>query len=423
MNIIRRLRYRFILLAACSIIVIITIALSLVNGCAYYAMKSNIMDTLTTISENNGEVPMPPRVSGASSSNSVLPDDTKPQDTPEFRYQTRYYSIHLNRQNEITQVNIKNIAAFSREEAISFAETVLNSKDTSGFIQKGKVHYSFLRTDYPDGSHLIVIEDCTREFAAIHTFHRYSLVFGVGCILVFILVFAVFSNHIIQPFVKNLEGQKRFITNASHELKTPISIISVNAEALEMINGKNEWTQGIRKQVKRMTNLINHLILLSKAGENGQIPIHKEQFNPSEPIQSSVEEFKPLAKEKNISIETDLPGDIKIFTDKKYLADVLHILLDNAVKYCDPKGTIHVQIKKPDHLGKAQLIISNDYAEGKGKDFSRLFERFYRTDESHNSQKGGFGIGLSIASELTRVIGGSIAVKYKNNQISFIVSF
>lgn len=421
MNIIKRLRRRFILLAALSIFAIITLALGLVNGISYYAMRSNIVDTLTMISENNGT--MPHDFKSPDTNSSVLPKDSRPNDTPEFRYQTRYYSILLDNENKIVKVNISNIAAFSRDEAIRFAETALSGTSQVGFLENGMVHYAYMRTDYADGSHLIVVEDCTRDYAAIHTFQRFSIYFGLGCIALFVLVFAILSGRIIRPFVRNLEGQKRFITNASHELKTPIAIISVNTEALEMVNGKNQWTQGILKQVRRLTNLINHLIILSKADEGGKLEINRQKTPLSPLLQGLKQEFQPLAESHDIKLTTHIEDPVEAATDGKYVREVIDILLDNAVKYCDPKGTVDMTLEESPHRkGKASVIISNDYAAGKGQDFSRFFERFYRNDESHNSKKPGFGIGLSIANELAAALGGKLSVRYKDGRISFILS-
>ena len=145
----------------------------------------------------------------------------------------------------------------------------MSSGNAEGIFEKDKAFYAYLITTDEKENRLIVIMDCTREFAFIHALWRFSGILGFFCIIVYIAVFAVLSKWVMRPFVDNMESQKRFITNAGHELKTPIAIISANAEAIEMINGKNQWTESILKQVKRQTDLINRLVALSRIGEYG----------------------------------------------------------------------------------------------------------------------------------------------------------
>lgn len=146
-----------------------------------------------------------------------------------------------------------------------------------------------------DGSFLIVIMDATRDAAAVTSFMRYSAWFGFGCIVVYILILAGLCNIAIRPFVQNMENQKRFITNAGHELKTPIAIISANAEAIEMLNGQSQWTDSILKQVRRLSNLIQDLIMLSKMGERSQVDLVITDVNFSETVKTVADSFQQLA--------------------------------------------------------------------------------------------------------------------------------
>ena len=168
-------------------------------------------------------------------------------------------------------IHADQIAAYTESEAVSEAVRILASRQEVGFYEKNGADYGFLvRSDARQEKLVSSGADAGRKIMAVRSFMNFSFRFGLVCIVLFIIIFASLSNRAIQPFIHNFENQKRFITNASHELKTPIAIISVNAEALEMVNGENEWTQGILKQVHRLSNLINHLILLSKMGEGSQ---------------------------------------------------------------------------------------------------------------------------------------------------------
>lgn len=418
MNIIRRLRRRFILLATLAIVIIVFGALGLINLMGYYGMRSHCLDTMTYITQNGGSLPS--RIRGGDSSfwNSQF-GTSWAEDTPESPYLIRYFSIRLDSENRIIGANVKNIVAFSEDQAIEFARTALSSPSEYGFLQKNKARYGYMKTATADGGTLIVILDCTREFSDVHTFFSYSLWFGLICILLYVLIFAVLSNRAILPFVRNMENQKRFITNASHELKTPLAIISVNAEAMEMMNGKNQWTEGILKQVHRMSGLIGHLILLSKAGETTKAQLNLVPFDIKKLLEQNKEDFQLLATDKGKKLTLSCDEDRTVTTDEKILNEIIHILLDNAVKYCDDGGTIAMTAGKGRKKGTILLSISNDYKDGAHEDYSRFFERFYRNDESHNSKKAGYGIGLSIAKELSSLLSIPLSVTYRDGRISF----
>lgn len=418
MNPIRKLRRRFIALATLAVCIILTGALGLINGIGYYTMKNHCLDTMAFISENGGTMPSRYHRSPSLWIEDILPGFTWAEDTPEFAFQTRYFSIRLNEDREITQVNVKNIYAFSEKQAVEFVKTALTEDEESGFIIKNKTHYGYMKTNLKDGGSLIVIMDCTREFSDVHTFISYSFWFGLLCVILYVIILASLSKKAIEPFVRNAESQKRFITNASHELKTPLAIISVNAEAMEMMEGKNEFTEGIRKQVRRMSGLISHLILLSKAGESSKAELKPEVFALKDVLKRNVEEFDVLAQDQQKKLTLACEEDFKVKTDEKFLSEILHILLDNGIKYCDDEGTITVSAVRGQKK-EIRLSVSNDYKDGKDVDYKRFFERFYRNDESHNSKKSGYGIGLSIARELSGLLSIPLTVNWKDGRIYF----
>jgi two-component system, OmpR family, sensor histidine kinase CiaH len=193
-------------------------------------------------------------------------------------------------------------------------------------------------TPVNEDQYRIVIMDSTKDVAAVESFARYSLRFGIGCILVYVLILYALCNLIIQPFVHNLENQKRFITNAGHELKTPIAIISANTEVLEMTQGKNEWTANILAQVRRVTRLINDLITMAKLGEAKKEDIQKTEMDLVPWFKETVEQFRPLVKDGEKTLSLEAPETLVASTDKTILTELLNILMDNAIKYCDPQG-------------------------------------------------------------------------------------
>lgn len=423
MDIIKKLRRRFLLLATLAVFIIIAGALSLVNFMGWNAVRERCLETLSYIADNGGTLPttLPDRTDSLL----WLPfisGDSSLADSPEYPHLVRYFSIRLDRNGTPVAINAENISAFSDEQASVFARTAYVISADSGFLTRNKAYYAFLKTRYEDGSTLITILDCTREFADVHTFLSYSVWFGFLCLILYVLIFAVLSNRAIAPFVRNIESQKRFITNASHELKTPLSIISVNAEAMEMMNGKNQFSQAILKQVRRLTALVNNLILLSKAGEASQVQLSPVLFALGPLLRETAEEFRPLLEEHGKKLETACKKIPQVKNDPKYLAALLHILMDNAAKYCDDGGTVKLSARPGKKKDTVLLSVTNSYADGKNADYSRFFERFYREDESHNSRKSGYGIGLSIARELSLLLKAPLTVSYRDGNITFTVS-
>ena len=219
-----------------------------------------------------------------------------------------------------------------------------------------------------------------------------------------------------------MENQKRFITNAGHELKTPIAIISANTEALELIQGKSEWTANILTQVKRLSRLISSLITLSKMGEKRKEDLQKEELDLTPLFKDTVEQFRPLVKADDKTLSLTAPDTLPVMTDQRSLVELINILMDNAVKYCDAKGTIAASLTRRGKQGFV-IAISNAYAKGEGEDYSHYFERFYRGDSSHDSTIPGYGIGLSMAKEMVALLDGQIAVSYKYHIITYALTF
>ena len=418
MDLIKRLRHRFIFLAAVSIFIIVSVALLSINWMSARSMQESCLKTMSRIADNGGGMPMREGHYPTGTTTWFIDSDWN-DDTREAYYSTRYFSVTFSSGNKVMAIHADQIAAYTESEAVSEAIRILASRQEAGFYEKNGADYGFLVRSDARQEKLVVVVDASREFMAVRSFMNFSFRFGLVCIVLFIIIFASLSNRAIQPFIHNFENQKRFITNASHELKTPIAIISVNAEALEMVNGENEWTQGILKQVHRLSNLINHLILLSKMGEGSQFQMQKALVNVSEVASNTVGSFQLLAAEQHKKVEADMEKDVRIQTDEKCFLELLNIFLDNAVKYCDEGGTIRLTLRKGKKDGTAALAISNDYAAGEHEDYTRFFERFYRSDESHNSAKAGYGIGLSMAREILGMLKGKIRVSWKDGRITF----
>jgi signal transduction histidine kinase len=205
----------------------------------------------------------------------------------------------------------------------------------------------------------------------------------------------------IQPEVESDRRQKEFITNASHELKTPLAVIKADAEYLEILNGENEWTKAIMNQTDRMNGLIQNLVMISKCDEAEAEAI--TDVNVSKVISEIIEPFMGLAEREKKTVKMHVASNVIFRFEANQIRMLTSILVDNAIKYCDDEGTIEIYLSQKKPYKPVTFSISNTYAEGKDVDYSKFFERFFRQDESHTIEgKGGYGIGLSVAESICR---------------------
>lgn len=422
MNMIKSLRWKFVLIATAAVVIIVAVVLGLINTITYVRMTNQVESVLSYISQNSGKLPkkIPTTDNSWFNNTNWFGDTNWSDDTPEFSYQTRFFSVLVAPDGYVREINIKNIAAFTEREAIEYAQTTVQKGQSVGFFKKDRASYAYMITKKNDGDFFIVIMDCTHDVDAVDSFMRYSLLVGIACVILYIIILTALSKVPLKPFIRNMENQKRFITNAGHELKTPIAIISTNTEAIELINGKSQWTESILKQVKRLSNLINDLVVLSKMGERSAADLNIVKFDLSETVTAVVSSFEQIAKDQGKNLYSNIKSQLYVQSDNKCVYELVNILVDNAVKYCDDEGTVDVVLSK-NKKKTVTISVINDYDAGANIDYSRFFERFYRGDESHNSQKKGYGIGLSIAEELTQLINGKISVAYKKGKIAFIV--
>ena len=263
----------------------------------------------------------------------------------------------------------------------------LNSGKTSGFIGS----YRFLKAETNVGN-LILFLNCQRELDSQHSFEKNSLLISIGVIASVFVLIVLISKRVIAPIQETYIKQKQFITGASHELKTPLAIISSNADVLEMMNGDSKWTQNIHNQVDRLTSLVNSLVVFSRMEEKDTV--ERTRFDLTNALESRIEDFNELANFQKKNIVTDIDSDLYYFGEEASIVQLMDILLENAIKYAPEDSSISVSLKK--NRKYAILKVSNKATVQKG-DLGKVFDRFYRLDESRNSAIKGYGIGLSMA--------------------------
>ncbi len=391
---IKKLRKKFIAVAMISVIVVLTLIMGTVNIANYLSINERYEQTLEILKENNGEFPF----------DDFRRKEKKFEDkslSAEAPFETRYFTVSMDRNGTVSAINTGRIFAVSTSTAKEYAETLFNSNNTKGFIE----HYKYIRISDSNG-YMYIFVDCERELNTFRSFLFASIGISlIGVLFVFILV-VIFSGIAVRPVAESYEKQKRFITDASHEIKTPLAIIDANTEVIEMINGENEWSESIRNQIKRLNSLTEKMVFLSRMDEENYVMV-MEEFSFSEAVSDTAEPFITLANSKNKALTTEIEENLTIKANEQSIRQLISILLDNAVKYTNDGGNVEVKLFSK---GKTKtLTVYNTVEEiQKGKlDF--LFERFYRLDSSRNSETGGSGIGLSVAKAIAQSNNGKIS--------------
>lgn len=366
--------------------------------------------------------------------------------SPESQFDTRYFTVTINSNGEVENIDTSKIASVSSENAAQYAKKLWKSgkkcDGKNGFSES----FKYMTVD-DHGSTMYIFLSCQRELSTIKTYILASVGISVfGLAVVFVMIY-FFSGKILKPVSESYEKQKRFITDASHEIKTPLTIIDANTEVIEMIEGENEWTSSTRKQVARLTSLTEKLVFLSRMDEEAT-KLEMLEFSLSDAILDTAEPFKTVARTKGKKLTIDVTDGILYTGDEKTIRQLVSILLDNAMKYSgcsnasfeksninktnlnkttqtqndcattiNPAPEIEISLKQS---GKNRIItVWNTVDETANIKKGRqdiLFERFYRTDTSHNSKTGGFGIGLSAAYAIVKAHKGKITAESKDGR-------
>ena len=405
---IRKLRAKFTLITMLSVAVVMFTIMVIINAANYNGIKSQLIAVLDYLCEQEGIMPEGISAEELEEAGAIYNE--------EFRYTTRYFSVDFDSEDKPTGVNMAHIAAVDRMQAIELASSVLGNRHDFG--ANGVFFYK--RAVRNDGSKIVVFLDSTMQLRSMTRLIKASFFIFIGALFIVFWPIWILSGKQIEPELENIGRQNRFITNASHELKTPLAVIRANTELEEMINGENEWTQSTLKQVERLEGLISNLVLLARASENvGENVIRETDLSAL--IREEAEPFTSVAENEGKTLVLRLSSPCLFKTDEDRMKQLVRILVDNAIKYCDDEGRITVELKKKGRT--AQLRVSNDFADGKDRDYSRFFDRFYRQDSSHNTEKGGYGIGLAIARDLVKALKGKIDVGWKAGVITFTCHF
>lgn len=415
---IKELRRKFVLTAMLAVSILLLLLLGAINVLNYNSMNEDTDKTLQMVSNyegdaNNleqrpeqGEDNPPPERFGMEGKN----------DYDAF-LSSNFFVVRFDGNGEVTYMDTSRTSAVSEEEAQNLAQEAYDSGKDSG--KSGR--YKYLVTDSKNASgKAVVFLDESDEYISCVRVLLLSIGMGILFWLLILLLVILMSKKAIEPVAESIEKQKQFITNAGHELKTPIAIIQSNTEAMELFNGESKWSRHIKEQTARLTGLVQNLLVLSRLDE--QLPKQMEEVRLSELAINFSDQFRQSFEERNITLQTEIEPEITIQADKNQIEQLVSILLDNAVKYASENGAVHVRLsRKAKHVS---LEIENTCDSLPEVPPQKLFERFYRGDASHNQKSGGYGIGLSMAQSIAEQNKGTITAKYsENNRICFTVRF
>ncbi|RKM58878.1 sensor histidine kinase [Butyrivibrio sp. CB08] len=430
---VNKLRKKFVITATLSLLLVLAIMIAVINLVNIFQMVNDADNLLNILTTNDGYFPgqikddFMPRDNGGPQGfdrsrdpfrNPVDPfafDFLNNARSAEMPYMARYFWVRFDQSGTVSEINTRNIIFISEENAREYATSVYNSGREKGFYHS----YRFKTGKNADGSTIVVFTDLSSQIINVYKLLGQTLLIGAFALLaMFILVF-LFSGQAVAPVVESLEKQKRFITDAGHELKTPLAVISANVDVLELESGKSEWTGSIKNQVKRMNSLVKNMLTLSRMDEERMHVVFSD-FDMSAAVKETSQSFEAIAESKDKKYQMDIEDGIHLTGDKNSITQLTSLLLDNAMKYSSDNGSINVSLSKNKNI---VLEVSNTCDCIPEGNLDRLFDRFYRADSSRSRETGGYGIGLSVARAIANSHGGEItALRDGDHMIRFVVT-
>ncbi len=417
---IKRLRFKFIGASMLALALVLLAILGGINWMSYRKVVSDADFILSVLAANQGDFPQ--RAAPAEDAarrgpqpggDMLAPRHAFSDETP---YESRFFSVLLDEAGQVLATDTGKIAAVGAVDAAEYARQVLKTGRKSGFWGV----YRYLCSAEASGDRVIFL-DCSRGLSDFYTVLAASVLLSLLGLLAVWLLLLIFSGRIVKPVAESYEKQRRFVTDAGHEIKTPLTIMGADADLLELECGPSEWLADIRRQVQRLTGLTNDLIYLSRMDEE-RPQLQRIEFPVSDTVEELVQSFQGPARARGITLEARLQPLLSLTGDEKAIRQLVSVLLDNAVKYAPAGGDVAVRLEKAGRF--VRLTVENSTEQPVEKQhLAHLFDRFYRTDASHNSATGGYGLGLSIAQSITAAHKGRIrAVCPAGGRLAVIVT-
>ncbi len=402
---IRRLRKRFIRIATLAVTAVLLVLCLSVNIANYISVDSGLTNVLNVISDNQGT--MPPMPHGQ-------PPEGRPdgQFTKETPFSTRYFVLRYDGDGDLIKADLDKIAAVTEDDVGAYLSLALEHGEGYGYARGYKYRVVYNGED----RWMAIFLDDYQEMRSVREIALVSLAAMAGCVALVYVIVVLCSRRAIDPVVQASECQKQFITDASHELKTPITVIATSLKVLEMETGKQKWIDKAQTQTEKLTELVNSLVTLSRMDEE-KTPLRFAPFAVSDAVRETAESFRDFAESNGHALRLEIAPELAFSGDEYAIRQLVSILLDNAVKYAAEGTEIAFSLEK---TKKGVLLSSANVSRMPvaPEELDKLFDRFYRADPAR-SGTGGFGIGLSIARSIAEGHKGGIRASLEDGKICF----
>ena len=399
---IKKLKNKFIRITMASISMVMIVLCLIVNIANFISVNSDLKKTLDMIYDNQGMIP--------EGGHNNAPDR---RITPETAYTTRYFVLRYSPDGNLSEASLDNIAAVTESDTDKYLDIAMKHGTGYGYTNGYKYYVS--RTG--ENRLMAIFLDCHDEIHTVITIAVFSLAAVVICVFLVYILVMLMSSRAIDPVVKSYTRQKQFITDASHELKTPITVINTNLKLIEMESGASKWIDKTKSQTARLTELVNSLVTLSRMDEEDS-RLTFDDFNIGAALNDMAADFGEAATAARLELCTVAP-DIIYRGDEKAIRQMISILFDNAIKYAD---NIEPVIFSASSCHKGVILkCSNACHNMTEEDAGKLFDRFYRPDKSRSLSTGGFGIGLSIARSIAEKHNGSTSATYNSGLLTITI--
>lgn len=400
---IKRLQIKFVCIMMGVLFLVFTVLVATLNIFVYMSNAEQTDNILQMVADQDGmEFLLPPgRLEADAHQELLIP----PRFDSQSMRAARLFFVKLDKQDQVLQVQHEMMFSFTQEEAVSYSEAVLQSGKTRGSYDD----YQYLVAEKDYGKIIVFVEN-SRELKILDELIFISMIVtAVTCVL--LLGFSVLlSKWVVKPVKATFAKQRQFVSDASHELKTPLTIISANVDVLENEIGENIRLQQIRDQADRMTRLVHDLLALARADE-GVNQLVVTEFDLSRAVLSTLLAFESQAFEDGKNLDFNVAEGLRYTGGESQIKQLVAILLDNAIKHSGKGDAIKVTLRRENEKSILEIYNTGDGIPEQEKD--RIFERFYRSDASRSTKTGGYGLGLAIAKSLVELHKGKIAVSGK----------
>lgn len=387
----RRLRVQLVATVFISLAVLLGVVTLITRYVDSARMDSNADDILEIIMRYDGSLP----------DDLTLPETgTDKEPSEEATKEARYFVLHLDSNGDVVSSNLDYTTRVTQQQVAQYAQDALRQNTEKGYV--GTFRFLVQKETY--GGYTIAFLDRQRQMDTLAFSVQWEAILSLIAALALTGIVALLSKHIVKPIIDSQRRQRQFVTNAGHDLRTPVSIISADADVLALDLGENEWIDDIKKQVRVMTDLTESLVTLAKAGEGVQ---HDAQdVDLSDVVSQSVKGFGSRAQLEGHQLETQVQAGVHVAGEPSYLERMTSQLVDNALKYSSEGTPIQVSLgRKGSH---AILVVRNQAEHVDPSEVKHWFDRFYQSDKARTHSKAGFGIGLSMVEAVAEAHGGKV---------------